>query len=161
MTDCFARGGCICGKVRYRLKRAPIFVHCCHCKWCQRETGSAFVLNAMIETGEIEREGIAPETVLTPSESGSGQKVMRCPSCRVAIWSHYATLDMKLAFVRVGTLDDPSLCPPDVHIFTGSKQCWMIIPEGSEQFESYYNDGDRTRMFGSDAIARREALLES
>jgi hypothetical protein len=115
----------------------------------------------MIETDQLVLEGTIPEKVLTPSESGRGQKIVRCPACRVAVWSHYATLDTKLAFVRVGTLDDPSLCPPGVHIFTGSKQRWIVIPEGDDQFEAYYCEADRVRMFGSEAMARRDALRKT
>ena len=72
-------GGCACGAVRYRLKEAPMFVHCCHCSCCQTETGSAFVLNALIESERVEVLRGAPEPVLTPSESGRGQQVWRCP----------------------------------------------------------------------------------
>ena len=47
-------GGCACGAVRYRLTSAPMFVHCCHCRDCQRQTGSAFVLNALIEADRVD-----------------------------------------------------------------------------------------------------------
>lgn len=160
MNKSFATGGCDCGEVRYALAASPIFTHCCHCTWCQRETGSAFAVNAMIETARLELAGSAPDLILTPSASGKGQKIARCPACRVAVWSHYATLDTKLAFVRVGTLDDPSRYPPDVHIFISTKQPWVLIPAGAETYAGFYTPADRARMFGPDRLARREALLE-
>ncbi len=156
----FATGGCDCGKVRYSLLSAPIFTHCCHCSWCQRETGSAFAVNTMIETKRLAVTGAVPDLVQTPSASGKGQKIARCPDCRLAVWSHYATLDTKLAFVRVGTLDNPSRCPPDVHIFTSTKQPWVLIPAGAETYAGFYTAADRLRMFGPERMARREAMIE-
>lgn len=160
MTGTFATGRCDCRAIRYLLLSRPIFTHCCHCSWCQRESGSAFAVNAMIETRRLQVEGDAPEMVLTPSASGKGQNIARCPTCRVALWSHYATLGAKLAFVRAGSLDDPSLAPPDVHIFTSTKQPWVVLPAGAEAYLEYYSAADRERMFGPEGLARRAALLE-
>jgi hypothetical protein len=149
-------GGCDCGFVRYRLARAPLFVHCCHCRWCQRETGSAFVLNALIETECVELLDGAPDMVMTPSASGKGQNIARCPRCRVALWSHYAGAGPKFAFVRVGTLDDPDRFPPDIHIFTMSKQPWVILPEGVPAMPEYY---DRETYWPKESLERRAAVL--
>src|SRR6187551_817352 len=99
-------GGCTCRSVRYRLASAPLFVHCCHCRWCQRESGSAFALNAMIEADRVALLAGEPEAVDTPSASGKGQKIWRCPRCRVAVWSNYAGAGAAVRFVRVGTLDE-------------------------------------------------------
>ena len=132
-------GGCDCGSVRYRLLSAPLFVHCCHCRWCQRESGSAFALNAMIEADRVELVAGEPELVATPSASGKGQRVHRCPTCKVALWSHYAGAGPTIAFVRVGTLDEPDRLPPDFHIFTASKQPWLTLPAGARSFPDYYN----------------------
>src|SRR5262249_7683836 len=110
-------GGCTCGAVRYRLAAEPLFVHCCHCRWCQRETGAAFALNAMIEADRVVLLNGEIEIVPTPSKSGKGQKIARCPNCRVALWSNYAGAGDAVRFVRVGTLDDPDALPPDIHIF--------------------------------------------
>lgn len=159
MSGSFADGGCACGQVRYRMGSHPIFVHCCHCSWCQRETGASFALNAMIETERLGVLNGTPESVATPSESGKGQKVVRCPLCRVAVWSHYASLDTRLAFVRVGTMDMPSRCPPDVHIFVSSKQPWVVIPPGAEAYATFYSDEDRVRLFGPERLVRRNALF--
>lgn len=157
----FAEGGCTCGEIRYRLLRDPIVVHCCHCSWCQRESGSAFALNAVIEATEVELTGGTPQTVITPSASQKGQEVLRCPTCRVAVWSHYAGAGAKASFIRVGTLDDPALCPPDVHIFTSSRLDWFDLRDGVEQFDAFYSGKDVPRIYGEDGAARWKALREA
>ena len=149
-------GGCDCRAIRYRMTAAPLFVHCCHCRWCQRESGSAFALNAMIETDRLERLAGTPELVDTPSASGRGQKFLRCPTCRIAVWSHYAGAGTAVAFVRVGTLDDPDALPPDVHIFTSSKQPWVVLPAGTPAFADYY---DRDAIWPAASLERRRVLL--
>ena len=131
-------GGCTCGAVRYRLERPPLFVHCCHCTWCQRETGSAFVLNALIEASAVTVSAGRPAETPTPSESGEGQRIFRCPDCRVALWSNYPGAGPAILFVRVGTLDVPGACPPDVHIFTRSKLPWVVLPQGAAVFAEFY-----------------------
>ena len=150
-----AEGGCACGRVRFRMTSRPLFVHCCQCRWCQRETGAAFVLNALIETARIDMLKGAPAVIDTPSESGRGQRIARCPSCQVALWSCYAGLKDKISFVRVGALDDPDLCPPDIHIFTASKQLWVTLPSDRPVSESYY---DWKVAWPPESRARRLAL---
>ena len=132
-------GGCDCRAVRYRLTATPLFVHCCHCRWCQRETGSAFALNAMIETERVQLLAGEPERVPTPSSSGKGQQIARCPHCRIALWSHYSGAGDAISFVRVGTLDAPDRFPPDIHIFTASKQPWVLLPSGVPAMAEYYD----------------------
>ncbi len=149
-------GGCDCKAVRYRMTTAPLFVHCCHCRWCQRESGASFALNAMIEADRVVNLGIEPEVVHTPSDSGLGQKIARCPSCKVAVWSHYAGSGPITKFVRVGTLDEPDVLPPDVHIFTASKQPWLVLPPDVPAFEEYY---ERDELWPSESLARRQVLL--
>ena len=149
-------GGCTCRAVRFRIAREPLFVHCCHCRWCQRETGSAFVLNALVEAFCVEVTQGRPETIHTPSAGGKGQDVVRCPECRVALWSHYVAAGDKMAFVRVGTLDDPDRVPPDIHIFTSTKQRWVVLPQDTPAVPEYYR---RSTYWPADSIARREALL--
>ena len=157
MSDApFGEGGCDCGKVRYRLASAPIVVHCCHCRWCQRESGTAFALNAVIEADRVELLGEAPERIDTPSASGKGQPIFRCPACKVVVWSHYAGAGDKAAFVRVGTLDDPDACPPDVHIFTASKQPWVVLPPGARAVPEYYSSKS---VWPAERLARRAAVL--
>jgi hypothetical protein len=141
--------------VRYCLTDTPLFVHCCHCRWCQRETGSAFALNAMIEADRVRLLAGTPEPLPTPSASGRGQTIMRCPQCRVALWSHYAGAGPSVSFVRVGTLDAPDAFPPDIHIFTASKQPWVQLPLGVLAVDAYY---DRATCWPPDALARLELL---
>jgi hypothetical protein len=136
-TEIF-EGGCTCRHVRYRMTSRPMFVHCCHCRWCQRETGAAFALNAMIEADRVELSSGEVELVDTPSASGKGQRIWRCPNCRVALWSNYAGAGDGVRFMRVGTLDEPDRLPPDIHIFTMSKQPWVILPDGVPAVREYY-----------------------
>jgi len=151
-------GGCTCGALRYRMTRKPLFVHCCHCRWCQRETGSAFAINALIESDRVTVLAGAPDPVLTPSSSGQGQKIFRCPICRIALWSNYGESGDAIRFVRVGTLDEPDRLPPDIHIFTSSKQPWVVLPPGVPAVERYY---DLARHWPKESLARRRAVLAS
>ncbi len=151
------QGGCTCGAVRYRLADTPLFVHCCHCTWCQRETGAAFALNALIEADRVELLSGAPDQVPTPSASGKGQEIARCPACRVAVWSHYAGDGRALAFVRVGTLDDPAACPPDIHIFTSTRLPWLDLGDRVPAVAEYY---DRREYWPEASLARHRAMRE-
>lgn len=149
-------GHCTCGEVRYRLDDTPLFTHCCHCTWCQRETGAAFALNAMIETAKLTVLAGRPVEVTIPSASGKGQTVLRCPTCQVALWSHYAGAGTAMAFVRVGTLDNPGALPPDIHIFTSTKLPWVVLPEAMPAVPEYY---DRKAYWPEASLARRRAAL--
>ena len=148
-------GGCDCRHVRYRMETSPLFVHCCHCRWCQRETGAAFALNAMIEADRVALLAAEPDIVATPSASGKGQEIVRCPKCRIAVWSHYAGAGPVIRFVRVGTLDAPDHVPPDIHIFTSSKQPWVVLPKGTPAVPEYYK---REEYWPKDSLARFAAL---
>lgn len=151
-------GGCTCRFMRYRMSSKPLFVHCCHCTWCQRETGSAFVINAMIEQSRIKLLSGEIDLVKTPSQSGKGQKIARCPRCHIAVWSHYAGAGTRIGFVRVGTLDRPDACPPDIHIFTRSKQQWVEIPEGARRVSVYYQ---REKVWPATSLNRFKALMSA
>lgn len=148
-------GGCDCGKIRYRMLTEPLVVHCCHCRWCQRETGASFALNAMIEADRVINLGKEPEVVLTPSDSGIGQRVARCPDCKIAIWSHYAGSGHLTKFVRVGTLDNPDVLPPDVHVLTASKQPWVMLDDNAPSYSEFY---DREDVWRQDSLDRFEVL---
>jgi len=148
-------GGCDCRRVRYRMLTAPLFVNCCHCRWCQRETGSAFVINAMIEADRVELLAGEPIVVDTPSESGKGQKIARCPDCHVALWSNYPGGGPFIRFVRVGTLDNPDALPPQAHIFTASKQPWLRLGGEVPVFEEFY---DRSTLWPAASLERGAAL---
>ena len=154
-TTCPLSGGCTCGHVRYAMTSAPLFVHCCHCRWCQRETGSAFVINALIEAYRVSVTAGAPALVDTPSASGKGQRIARCPQCRVAVWSHYAGGGTAVAFVRVGTLDDPDRLAPDIHIYTSTKQPWVQLPPGVPAMREFY---DLAAHWPPESLARRSAM---
>jgi hypothetical protein len=149
-------GGCDCRLIRYRMETRPLFVHCCHCRWCQRETGASFALNAMIESERVTNLNAEPVIVHTPSASGQGQKIARCPECRIAVWSHYAGAGPLMMFVRVGTLDEPDRLPPDIHIFTASKQPWVVLTPGVPAVSEYY---ERKDHWPAESLARRQLLL--
>ena len=149
-------GRCTCQFLRFRMTARPLFVHCCHCRWCQRETGASFALNALIESDRVELLEGKVDRVATPSNSGKGQIVVRCPRCRVAVWSHYAGAGDALSFVRVGALDDPDRFPPDIHIYTDSKQPWVILPPDAPAVPQYYRASER---WPEASLARRAALL--
>ncbi len=149
-------GGCDCRQMRYRMQDRPLFVHCCHCRWCQRESGASFALNAMIEADRVALLSGKPEVIDTPSQSGRGQKISRCPHCRIALWSNYAGAGPLFRFVRVGTLDEPDRLPPDIHIFTASRQPWLAIPPGVPAVPEFY---DRENYWPADSLARRQAML--
>jgi hypothetical protein len=135
--DVPAEGGCACGAVRYRLTSAPMFTHCCHCRDCQRQTGTAFVLNLLIEADRVQLLAGEPVPVEVEREDGRPpQRIFRCPRCQVAVFSEYGRPQVR--FVRAGTLDDPSGVVPDVHIYTRSKVGWLTLPESAPAFEAYY-----------------------
>jgi hypothetical protein len=148
-------GGCACGAVRYRLASAPIWVHCCHCTACQRETGSGFAINALIEADRVGLTTGRAVSILTPSESGQGQKIWRCPTCQVALWSNYGGRDA-IHFLRAGTLDRPAAITPDIHIFTASRLPWVTIPARARAVPRFY---DYDAVLPAEALARRRAAL--
>jgi hypothetical protein len=154
MTDSL-EGGCACGRLRYRMGAAPMFVHCCHCRDCQRQTGADFAHNALIETDRVELLSGEPTPYRMPTDSGRPHTVFRCPDCGTAVWSEYGGL-RTLRFVRVGTLDDPTTLPPDVHIYVRSKQPWITLPEGVPAFEGYY---DAKTLWPAESLDRRKAAV--
>jgi hypothetical protein len=154
MTDDL-EGGCACAAVRYRLASPPMFVHCCHCRDCQRQTGSAFVINALIETDRIVLLAGDPGPVAVPTDSGRPHLIYRCPHCRTAVWSEYGGI-AAMRFVRVGTLDNPAALTPDVHIYVRSKLPWVALPKAVPAFEAYY---DARRLWPAASLERRRAIL--
>ncbi|MGB3625652.1 MAG: GFA family protein [Henriciella sp.] len=152
-------GGCACGKVRYRLTTEPMITHCCHCRRCQQETGSAFVINGVIEMSAINHLGEAPETIGTPTDSGQPQLIDRCPNCHVAVWSQYTMGRGRGVFVRLGTLDAPDAIAPDVHIYTKSRLPWVTLTDDKPQFEEFYPSRDVVWPEGS--LARWSAMMKA
>ncbi|SFM71133.1 GFA family protein [Marinobacter zhejiangensis] len=153
-----AEGKCACGSVEYRLTQPPMIVHCCHCTWCQRESGSAFAVNALIESDSVELLKGSTETIAVPSNSGAGQNVVRCSTCKSALWSHYGAAREKVAFVRVGTLNNPNLCPPDIHIYTTTKQHWVVLPEHATVVDEYYR---RSSYWPEASVVRYKKATEA
>jgi hypothetical protein len=149
-------GGCTCRFVRYRIMSKPLYVHCCHCRWCQRETGTSFALNALIESDRVHLLHGEVEIVNTPSNSGKGQRISRCPKCHIAVWSNYAAAGDAIRFIRVGTLDEPDRLPPDIHIFTASKQPWVIIPPDMPSVPEFYRASEK---WPKESLERRATLL--
>ncbi len=133
------RGQCSCGESEFLMKRDPLFVHCCHCTYCQRETGASYGLNALVEAAEISLTKGEPERVELPSNSGKGQSVYRCSTCKIALWSHYGAGGEKLSFVRVGTLDEASHFTPSIHIYTSTKQPWITLSDAVPSVAGYYS----------------------
>ena len=154
MTDRLA-GGCACGAVRYRLGSAPMFVHCCHCRDCQRQTGCAFVLNALIETDRVELLQGTTARVDVPRDDGTAQAIFRCPTCQIALFSEYGSPGLR--FVRGGTLDDPRGITPDVHIYTRSKVGWVALPEGIPAYDEYY---PTKKLWPAASLVRLAAVRE-
>jgi hypothetical protein len=146
-------GGCACRAVLYRLLTEPLFVHCCHCLNCQRQTGSAFVINLLMEAERVEILATAPQPVDVPRDDGSVQRIFRCPSCQVAVFSEYSRPGV--SFVRGGTLDDPTHISPDVHIYTRSKVGWLSLPEGTPAFDVYYNPKE---LWPAESLRRLQAI---
>ena len=147
-------GGCSCGSVRYGLASEPLFVHCCHCLNCQRQTGSAFVINLLIEADRVELLAGEPQAVDVPRDDGSTQRIYRCPTCQVAVFSEYGRPEVR--FVRGGTLDRPAEITPDVHIFTKSKLPWITLPESTPAFEVYY---DSKTLWPAASLERLRAVM--
>jgi hypothetical protein len=147
-------GRCACGEVRYRLASDPLFTHCCHCLNCQRQTGSAFVINLLIEADRVELLAGEPQAVAVPRSGGKKQKIWRCPSCQTAVYSQYTRRQVR--FVRAGTLDDPAGVAPDVHIYTRSKLPWVVLPESVPAFATYY---DTKKLWPAASLERLDALM--
>lgn len=155
-------GGCACGYVRFRMESRPLIVHCCHCSWCQRQNGSAFAVNALIEADRVSLlQGDVVE-IEVPSPSGANQNISRCPNCQVAVWSNYLVLfggiGNLVRFIRVGSLDDPSKLPPDVHIYTSSKLPWVVLLPDALAVEEYYVTQE---VWPEESLQRRSALLDT
>jgi len=147
-------GGCACGAVRYRLTSDPLFVNCCHCLNCQRQTGSAFVINMLIEADRVGLLAGKPQPRDVPRDDGSSQRIFRCPNCQVAVFSEYGRPEVR--FVRAGTLDRPSTITPDVHIFTRSKLPWITLPDSVPAFEVYY---DTKALWPAASLERLAAIM--
>jgi hypothetical protein len=144
-------GGCECGRVRYRLQGDPIFVNCCHCRQCQKLSGSAFAMNAMIER---DRVGVTAGADALEQARGGGA---RCRDCGVILWGTHRFFGEEILFLRVGTLDEGERLSPDAHFFLRSKHRWVAVPDGIPAFETLPQGGDAP-LFGPEAAARLDAV---
>lgn len=154
-----AEGGCPCRAIRYRLEQPPLIVHCCHCTWCQKESGSAFALNAMIESKSVTLlTDVTPTVHLAPSPSGSGQNMACCPKCQFVVWSNYGGTRDVMRAVRVGTLDEPQRAPPNIHIFTSTKLPWVVLGDDVPIKEEYYVAEE---VWSASSLERREEMRKS
>ncbi|KAF2273029.1 glutathione-dependent formaldehyde-activating GFA [Westerdykella ornata] len=156
-TERSLEGGCLCKYIRYRLTGDPLIVQCCHCTWCQRETGSAFVINALFASEHVTHLGGEPNVISTPTASGKGQEIARCPKCYGAVWSNYGGAGPLLRFVRVGTWDSPHEATPEVHVFTASKVPWVELPKDVPAYEGPYDAG---KVWSKEVDERRHAMME-
>jgi hypothetical protein len=150
-------GGCTCRHVRYHLTGTPLIVHACHCTWCQRETGTLHALNALYEADRVQHLSGEPELIDTPSASGRGQRIARCPTCKIAVWSNYPQAGPIVRFVRVGTMDEPHRCPPAIHIYTSSKLPWVTLPPDAAAFPEFY---DLEKVWPQESLERRRIMRE-
>ncbi|KAF2670956.1 hypothetical protein BT63DRAFT_477522 [Microthyrium microscopicum] len=132
-------GGCACGAIRYELTRKPIVVHCCHCTYCQRETGSAFAFNIALECESLtliptSGSSTTMEPLQTPTPTWRGQSkeqiMNRCSKC-----------------LSVGVLE------PNIHIFTSTKQPWVMLPEAAVVYEESY---PREEVWSKETMERWE-----
>lgn len=154
----FAEGGCACGAVRYRLENSPLIVHACHCSDCQRLTGGPFAVNAWIEKNFLELISGMPTVFNRKAGSGQRHDIYFCSSCGTTVWSEYHRPPGSCWWVRVGTLDDPALLAPDVHIFTRSKHPSVTLSEGVPVFDVSY---EREKVWSAESLARMEANIRA
>lgn len=152
-------GGCTCGHVRYQVVSEPMIVHGCHCRGCQKNSGSAFAVNALFEADCVKIISGTVEEIAVPTPSGAGQDITRCSKCKVAVWSNYnmGGLRKHIRFIRVGTLDDPDQFPPDVHIYTSSKQPWVILPSADRRVREFYEFAETWSPASLERLAKIEA----
>jgi len=135
-------GGCACSAIRYKLTGEPLIVHACHCRDCQRLTGSAFVINLWMERQSVEASGAAPKSFRLAGGSGQAHDVFFCGECGSYVWSRYHGAPGDFLFVRAGTLDTPDAVKPDVHIFTRSKVPWLQLTNDARVYKEFYKLSD-------------------
>lgn len=150
---CFAKGRCACGNFQFQLAAPPLIVQCCHCKICQRDSGSAFLVHALIETSNIVMNKGRPQPVAFPSGYGKGHKVCRCPICKTALWNQYPEFGDTISYIRTGTLEEADQLTPQVHLHTAEKQSWVILPPDIPAASEHYN---REEVWSKESLARLE-----
>jgi hypothetical protein len=125
-------GGCLCGKVRYRVPLKPLATVVCHCRHCQRQAGSAFSVVVVISRSALDLEG---NLAVFEDRGTSGQKVFRqfCPACGSPVLTDTERArEQGLIFIKAGTLDDVADLEPTTHYWTKHAQHWLALPHGVE-----------------------------
>lgn len=150
-------GGCLCGSVRYAVSGHPVRVTVCHCRFCQKATGSAYMVEPIFASGSLAVLSGSPRTYDHVS-AGSGKLVgvHFCPACGTRLWLGFERFPDAVG-VYAGTFDDPCWFPigPENarHIFLGSARPDTIIPPGLPTFTGHAtaNDGtqEQARVFES------------
>lgn len=156
-----AEGGCTCGQVRYRLLADPLIVHGCHCTLCQKQSGAAYAVNALIEEEHVDLISGTIRDNHVATSSGAGQTITRCAECGVAVWSKYHAMPKVgnyILFIRAGTLDLPATAPPDVHIYTTSKQPHVLLSGETPVFEGFY---DVRKVWSADSLGRYSRIVSA
>lgn len=126
-------GGCNCGQIRYTINSDPVVAQC-HCRNCQRQSGSAFSVNLMVKADSVTTTGTL--TTYEDRDTHSGNPVYRrfCAICGSPIFSDLAAGN-GMTIVKAGTLDEPGSFAPAVSVWTASKWPWVTLPEAQHRFE--------------------------
>jgi len=126
-------GGCLCGGVRYEVSAEPAMVVHCHCKDCQKATGSMMETAVVVPKDAFKQTG---DTKDYPTTGQSGGKVHRhfCPTCGSRLFAE-ADAMAGMWIVLAGSMDDASGLKPSAHIFTCHAQPWANIPAGAVTFD--------------------------
>lgn len=136
-------GGCQCGALRYELAEAPRLTYACHCRDCQRMTGSAFSMAVVVSEPAFRLIGPEPRAIERRADSGRIAIRWVCPDCGSWVCSgpkpRTASPDF-LRRVRAGTLDDTSWLKPTLHFFIGRRQNWLALPDSAHTFETQPED---------------------
>jgi hypothetical protein len=127
-------GGCLCGSVRFRTTQAPLRTLACHCKFCQRVTGSAYFAESMFPTSAVQFNTGKLNSYEHLSD-GSGKKVFVhfCPDCGTTVSLTFERWPDIRGIAR-GCYDDPDAVTVSSHIWTRSAQTGTALPEGVECF---------------------------
>lgn len=154
-------GGCHCAAVRYRILTAPLFCYACHCIDCQKDTGSAFALHAVIEAFNIKVISETRPKLLTliqdPSKPQAKSRHSLCPKCGTVLWGNDPQWDHAVSNVRIGTLDFPGIMEPDMHMFVGSKLGWIDLPKDAKTSRRGF---DYKTTWPKSSLKRLEICLE-
>jgi hypothetical protein len=125
-------GGCSCGKVRYSSDADPIFSGICHCKSCQKTTGTSFSVVVAVPAPSLTLTG---EVKVFDAKGDTGQAVHStfCPNCGSPVLGT-AEIMQDVVMIRAGTLDDASTLKPAMEIYCDSKQPWVSLGGGLQSF---------------------------